>query len=216
MFHYLSAPIRRPMSNSKSLKISNWSIVLTILCITIMWFALTFYLHGFNEESVRMNIRWSSKFSLPCFCLAFAASSINKIFSNNFTLWLNRNRKYFGIAFALVHLVHLVFVIILNQFFHQVFEIESILTLSLGGLAYLFIFLMLITSFEKFSKLISIANWKRLHKFGGYWILIVFSNSIFSRIFQGLAFFNFNLSKINSLPIKLYISQDLQESLPLL
>jgi len=62
---------------------------------------------------------------------------------------------------------------------------ESIFELALGGLAYVFIILMLITSFEIFSTRMSKRYWNLLHTLGGYWILIVFSNSIFSRIAGG-------------------------------
>ncbi len=164
---------------------SNWSIVLIILGISILCFAgITLYF-GFDEASIRMNIRWSARFSLICFCLAFIASAFNLLLPNNFSHWLIKDRKYFGISFALIHLIHLAFLVQLHQNFDRVFEYRAILELFLGGLAYVFLILMLFTSFKTFSNLISKRSWKLLHTIGGYWILIVLSNSIFGRIVSG-------------------------------
>lgn len=164
---------------------SNWSLVYLILAFTISFFTLAFIIHGYNEASVRLNIRWSAKFSIVCFCLAFAASSANTIFKNKFTNWLTSNRRYLGVSFALNHLIHLLFLFLLERDFHPVFTENSALTLSLGGLAYVFLSLMLLTSFGKSSNLLSRKNWTRLHTIGGYWILIVFSNSMLGRLFDG-------------------------------
>jgi len=172
------------MPSSKEI-FSNWKLVYFILVFCILWFASAYILFDFNEESTRANIRWSARFGLLCFCFAFGASSMHLLFPNRFSQWLYKNRRYLGVAFALVHLIHLFFIIALHQWFEQIFSLDAIHEVALGGLAYLFTVLMLLTSFDKFSKAISIKNWKRLHTIGGYWIFIVFSNSIFGRVIEG-------------------------------
>ncbi len=87
--------------------------------------------------------------------------------------------------FALIHLIHLFFLILLQRYFHPVFTLRSPIITALGGLAYLFLVLMLLTSFERFSKFVSRNTWKNIHLYGGYWILIVFSNSIYGRVIAG-------------------------------
>jgi len=69
--------------------------------------------------------------------------------------------------------------------FDSSYSFVPLIVVALGGLAYLFIVLMLLTSFETFSRLISRSTWQRLHTIGGYWILIVFSNSMLGRVIAG-------------------------------
>jgi len=164
---------------------SNWSLVYWIVGCSILWFLGVALIYGFNESSVRMNIRWSARFSLINFCLAFGASAFHKIINNHPSKWLLINRKYLGVSFAIIHIVHLFFLLILSYSFHQLFTPEAIVEISLGGLAYFFTVLMLLTSFSFFSNLISSSQWNLLHRMGGYWILIVFSNSILGRIYSG-------------------------------
>ena len=104
---------------------------------------------------------------------------------NSFTRWLIQNRKYLGVSFAIIHLIHLMFLVLLHSNFYQVFVHRSMIELALGGLAYVFIVLMLLTSFKVFSNLISKSVWNTLHTIGGYWILIVFSNSMIGRMIGG-------------------------------
>ena len=57
--------------------------------------------------------------------------------------------------------------------------------ITIGVIAYFFLVVMLITSFNRFSQLISISLWSIIHTIGGYWILIVFSNSMVGRVLGG-------------------------------
>ena len=164
---------------------SNWSLTNLITLSAVICFVCIFFFLGFNEESVRLNIRWSARFSIICFCLAFSASSIHAIYNSKFSKYLLSQRRYLGVAFALIHLIHLFFIYLLHYFFSAIFVIESLFELTFGGIAYLFVILMLLTSFEYFSNSMSSKTWKGLHKVGGYWILIIFSNSIFGRIYLG-------------------------------
>jgi len=153
--------------------------------MAVLAFAYAFWNGGFTEESARLNIRWSARFSIVCFCIAFTASSLRIILPSTITHWLAANRKYFGISFAFIHLIHLLFLFLLHKYFHQVFTERPIGEIALGGLAYLFLVLMLITSFDRYAKLLSKKNWILLHTIGGYWILLVFSNSIIGRVVGG-------------------------------
>ena len=162
-----------------------WRMTYWIVAFAIGLFLIVIVKLGFSEDSVKLNIRLSAKISLICFCLAFSASSAYATFQNKVIRWLLKHRKYIGVAFALVHFIHLLFLILLQVYFHPVFIVRPPLLIGLGGFAYLTILAMLLTSFDRFSGLISRAHWQRLHKYGGYWILIVFSNSIFTRVILG-------------------------------
>ena len=95
------------------------------------------------------------------------------------------NRKFWGISFAILHLVHLAFLVLLQQYFHPVFEKAATTSLMAGGLVYLFLVLMLLTSFPFFAEKITTKSWKILHTAGGYWIWLIFMISDVKRVIRG-------------------------------
>ena len=168
------------MSNSEK-GIWAWSLVKLFVGGSLLLFALTFMFQGWNEEAVRASIRWSARISGSLFCLAFGASAFHAWQKNSFSWWVFMNRKFFGISFAIVHLVHLFFLILLQLYFYPLFTEDSDSLIVVGILAYVFIVLMLLTSFPFFSKFLTKKNWKILHTTGGYWIWVVFMNSFWGR-----------------------------------
>ena len=136
---------------------------------------------GFTEESIRVTIRWTARFSAIYFSLAFAASSVHALVQKSWSWWLLMNRKFIGISFAITHLLHLVVLILLQYVYHPVFTLAKQSSLIGGGLAYVFLVLMLITSFEKTKALISRKQWTLLHTMGGYWIWFIFIKSYWKR-----------------------------------
>lgn len=149
-------------------------IVFLLLSLSLLIFIGIFALHGFLENSLRLNIRLSARISFLIFCLAFSASSLQYFIKGQFTFWLLMNRKFFGITFAIIHLIHLCFLVILQLQFHPLFELADTTSLLGGGGAYVFVVLMLITSFEMVKSRISNQVWKIIHTIGGYWIAAVF------------------------------------------
>lgn len=141
-------------------------------------FLVLFLFFGFTEEGLRHNIRWSARISFVLFCLAFGASALRP---NSFSWWLRMNRKYLGISFAIVHLLHLGLLIALQYFFHPVFQLAKSSSLLGGGIAYVFLTLMLLTSFDHFAKYLSKKQWKMLHTWGGYWIWAIFMSTYYKR-----------------------------------
>ncbi len=169
------------MENQQSKGLWHWGIVKFVLAFSAILYAILFITQGFEEESNRYAIRWSARISVTLFSLAFGASAIQYFWKNVFTFWLLMNRKYLGISFAISHLTHLFFLLLLQQNFHPVFEKAKTIPLLGGGLAYLFLVLMLLTSFERFSKYLSGKNWLILHTAGGYWIWYIFIRSYVKR-----------------------------------
>lgn len=159
-----------------------WDIVKLVTILSILLFLAIFYTNGFHEESTRLVIRLTARFAVVYFCLAFGASAFHSWGKNSFSWWLFMNRKFWGISFAILHLIHLGFIFLLQICFHPVFEQAALTSLLGGGLAYVFLILMLLTSFPFFAKLISKTNWKRLHTFGGYWIWLIFMISYSKRV----------------------------------
>jgi methionine sulfoxide reductase heme-binding subunit len=165
------------MNDSKSSGIWAWQIVNLIVICALILFLMFLWTAGFTEEGIRLIIRWSAKISVSSFCIAFVASGFHRWIQNSFSFWVLMNRKYFGISFAILHLIHLAALGVLQYYFHPVFERAATTSLLAGGMAYLFLILMLLTSFKRFSKLLSKKQWILLHTIGGYWIWGIFFSS---------------------------------------
>lgn len=159
-----------------------WNIVWTLTVIAVLLFGSVFLVFGFTEEANRIAIRLSARLAGILFALAFAASSLPIIHRGKFTLWLLTNRKYIGLSFAHLHFIHLILLFLLQQSFHPVFDLAARSSLAAGGLAYFFIASMYLTSFSRFSNLLSARNWNLLHTVGGYWIWIIFFRSYVKRV----------------------------------
>ena len=180
--------------NQESRGVWEWDIVKYTTLFSIGLYTSFFILGGFTEESTRLAIAWSTKISFTLFCMAFVASALHKRMKNSFSFWWLMNRKYFGISFAINHLIHLGFLLVLQQVFHPVFNMAPSTSLMAGGMAYLFVVLMLLTSFETFAKHLSRKNWKLLHTIGGYWIWVIFLSTYVKKVEEvGVEFLPFVL-----------------------
>jgi methionine sulfoxide reductase heme-binding subunit len=118
-------------------------------------------------------IFFSVRLALPFFILAFTASSLRSLWPSVITRWLLRNRRYFGLAFALGMTWHLVAVTYLLATFGLHLN-RTALTADLVGLVSLV--LLTVTSFQVVAKWISGLLWRRLHKVGVYtiWLLAMY------------------------------------------
>jgi hypothetical protein len=163
----------------------DWKLVKVIIISSILFFGCNFLCLGFSEDAVRQCIAWSARIGVILFMLAFGAKVMQYFFRNSFSFWLMMNRPFLGISFAIIHLIHLIFLVLLQQVFHPVFTMADSFSLFAGGVAYFFLVLMLLTSFSFFKEKLSKLNWKRLHTFGGWWIWTIFMSSYWKRVFQG-------------------------------
>lgn len=105
------------------------------------------------------------------FIMAFTASSIQISFKSTYGRWAMKNRRYLGLSFALVHFVHAGLVLsnlALTPATRTVGELSG------GGLAYVFLGLMALTSNNASVRKLGAKNWKRLHKVGSYYIWLIF------------------------------------------
>lgn len=159
-----------------------WKLVSLIVGLSLFYFIQLFYFGGFNEETNRQAIRISARIAVVLFSMAFIASSFQYFVKNVFSFWLLMNRKFIGISFAILHLIHLAFLLLLQQNFHPVFNKAKTISLIGGGMAYVFLVLMLLTSFSAFSKYLSKKQWTALHTVGGIWIWYIFARSYFKRV----------------------------------
>ena len=199
------------MTQDKSIGLWSWQLVAVIVGGSFLLFALLMIIYGFTETGIRHEIRWTARISVVLFSLAFAASGIHRFLQNSLSFWLLMNRKYLGISFAIIHLTHLFFLGILQFNFHPVFERAKTISLLGGGLAYLFVVLMLLTSFERFSKYLTRRQWKILHTAGGYWIWYIFLRSYWKRAFTEYEYYPLAILLVLVILIRLWPKRSLAQ-----
>ncbi len=143
----------------------NWTVLLSTM-LAIGAVVLTILeKNGSDEATVVLLLRLTAFTSFVIFLLLFVARPLRQLVDSQFTQSLKRNRRYFGIALTGSHTVHLV--LIVNFVFGTGVPLQ---TLVIGGIAYSFLYLMLITSFDTPAAAIGPVAWRRLHTAGLYWI----------------------------------------------
>ena len=112
----------------------------------------------------------SVRCALPCFIVAFTASSVAVLWPGRWTRWLLSNRRYFGLAFAFGMGWHLSFVAYSTVRFGN--QLNATVT-TLDVIVLIFLIGMTLTSFRGCARRLSLADWRRLHKAGAYliWLL---------------------------------------------
>lgn len=137
---------------------------------------------GWNETTLLILLRISARVAVVLFILTFLASTLIKLENTSFTRWLIRNRKYIGISFALVHTIHLGFILVRHFLYEPALLTSEPVSRVAGFIAYLFILLMAVTSFDVVSKKLHNKSWKILHSTGGYYIWLIFFLSYLKRL----------------------------------
>lgn len=115
------------------------------------------------------------------FWVAFSASSLHRLRPTPYSLWAMKNRRYIGLSFAFIHTVHLL--LVLSNISMTDAE-RPILILLAGALAYVFLFLMALTSNNISVKKMGSRNWRRLHQIGSWYIWIIFISAL-PEVLQG-------------------------------
>lgn len=126
---------------------------------------------GEDFERWAMASRWTARAGFPFFLTAFAASSLAALWPGQTTRALMRNRKWWGLAFASAHTVHLY---ALLRFISASPQEMNLLGLLPGFALYVVIYAMAATSWPWAYRSLG-RNWKRLHKTGMYLIWGVFT-----------------------------------------
>lgn len=160
-----------------------WRVIMGVAIGTTAIAVMQMQLYGLNEQSIRFLIRWTAKMSVVCFSLAFGISSVFHFFKNDLTAWIFNFRPHLGLAFAVFHTFHLVFLVILQTHIHPVFTLAKTSSLIGGGMAYALMYLMVITTFSKGKTMMHPGAWRILHLIGGYWIWVIFFKSYYNQVF---------------------------------
>lgn len=160
------------------LKLEKWSVTSAVVVALSLASVGVFLTQGVNEDSLRGLIRYTAVSSLVLFCIVFTASSFQALYRKPWSAWMLRNRRYIGLSFASSHGFHLLFIITLLIEYPEPFLSHlAPATLIGGGVAYLFILAMSITSFKGPRRALGPKLWNLLHTSGSYyiWALFMFS-----------------------------------------
>ena len=151
-------------------------IVLNIILIVWLGFAEN------NNESLMLWARHTARISFAYFLLSFSASSLHYFFSNTLTKFIRHQRRYIGLSFALAHTIHLV---ALTSFFIVMEENPGIVTLIGGGLGYVLVYTMALTSNDNAVKKLGLKRWKQIHWFGANYIAVIFAFTYVGKLLNG-------------------------------
>jgi methionine sulfoxide reductase heme-binding subunit len=173
---------RRDMDKKSTDAWEGWSIVGAVTIALILGVTVEAMTAATPLDGIRGIIRMTARSSFALFALAFTAAATWRFWPNKWTRWQLRSRRYLGVAFAVSHTVHLFAIFALGRVAPAVLAAESgTITWIFGGIAYVFIWLMALTSFDITARSISPRTWSWLHTVGSYYVWFVFANSYLSR-----------------------------------
>ncbi len=122
--------------------------------------------HGVSEM-ISFSVRWA----VPFIFLVVATSSVQILFPGQFPMWLLRNRKYIGMCFAVAMAWQGSFILIMSNFFREYYFTDYVLRDELeGSIGYIFLTVMVVTSFRFGRKHFNQKQWKLLHKSSLYFL----------------------------------------------
>lgn len=148
-----------------------WTMTLALAAMSLIFLATL----GWGTEGYRMVIRATARTSLGLFLAAFLASSLLALWPGEFTRWLRRNRRYFGLSFAMSHAIHLAVIVTFARTDPATFATLSTKgSIISGSIGYVFIALLAATSFDRMVACLGPKLWHRIHTTGVWTICIFF------------------------------------------
>jgi len=157
-------------------------VVLAVLVVLVLGW------NGTGEEGIRAVIRLTARTSIAIFALVYIASSLRVFWRTPTSKWLLANRRYLGLSFAVSHSLHLLFIVFLYQGSETFRRDLSATTVIFGGLAYVFMAAMAVTSSDRAYDAMGRRAWKALHTAGMHWIWFIFAFSYLPRAAQSPAY----------------------------
>ena len=163
-----------------------WRLTALATLVIAAGLGLHFGVSGWTATSVKAGIDATGRSSLALFSMAFVASSVHRLWPSTASRWMLQNRRWIGLSFASSHAIHLALIVTMSFDFPDPFLSEqSAGKWLLGGVGYLFVALMALTSSNAAQRWMGMKHWKRLHVIGSYWLWAQFFLTYVSHIKQG-------------------------------
>lgn len=129
-------------------------------------------------QSWQLAARWTARVGFPVFLLTYLASSLVRLSPAPWSRALMRDRRWWGLGFAACHSIHLVALVMATSLSPEPRTAASLIP---GGIAYLFILAMALTSSKGAMRAMG-RSWKRLHTAGIHIIWLIFTLAYAKRI----------------------------------
>lgn len=164
------------------MRFEGWRVTGWIVAAVVAVSLLIIGIFGWHAEGMRSVVRLTGRTSITLFVAAFTASSLCRRWPGQFTRWLLRNRRFVGVGFAGSHAVHLAALVIVSSVFPDpLFQEAGRLVVTLGGIAYLVIAVMALTSSDRAQAWLGTRRWQALHRIGGWYIWLIFLHTYATR-----------------------------------
>jgi DMSO/TMAO reductase YedYZ heme-binding membrane subunit len=134
--------------------------------------------HDSTEDVLGSLTRLTARIAFCFFFVVFTASAWRTWKATPLTTWLLRRRRHLGLSFALVHFVHLG---ALTSLFVTLGEMPARITVIGGGLAYLLLLALVLTSNQAAQRRLG-RRWRILHLTGCWYLWFVFTQSYLGRL----------------------------------
>lgn len=126
---------------------------------------------GTIAEGWQLAARWTGRAGFPLLIAAYSASSLARLWPAPWSRSLLRDRRWWGLGFAISHTIHLYALII-----HFQVSDAPPLAISIygGGFGYLLLYAMVLTSTPAAQRAMG-RSWKQLHSLGVHFLWFIFA-----------------------------------------
>lgn len=147
---------------------NGWPLFWVLTGLLMLMSAVRLARVGFDTDGYRLVIRFTAQSSLALFLVASVASAVHahagRVRSPRG--WV-RNRRAFGLGFAMSHAIHLLAIITFARIaWPNFWSLSSKGAIIAGRIAYVIIGFLALTSFDAIVRRLGVSCWKRLHRFG--------------------------------------------------
>jgi sulfoxide reductase heme-binding subunit YedZ len=156
------------------LQVQGKRVVYLALLIFGLMCGVSLLADGFGEEGFRLAIRSTARTTALVFAFVFCTSALRRRWPGPGTNWLMRNRRYLGLAAAVSHGYHLIFILALYSIGEG--GDTPIATVAGGSFGFVMLAALVATSNDASQRRLR-KNWRRLHLFGIWTIWIIFAVS---------------------------------------
>jgi sulfoxide reductase heme-binding subunit YedZ len=166
---------------------NGWRVFWLLAAIETALFGAGLAAFGTDEAGLRALVRFTVRVSFLVFAVVYAAAPLRRLYPAPATRWLLRNRRYLGVSFAWAHGLHGLAIVLLAQLLGDSFAVDPATRLG-GGLAYLLIAAMTLTSFDRTARWLGPRRWGLLHRAGLHWLWFIFALNWTASVSVSLAY----------------------------